>query len=241
LSLVILTLATASLRAGKAEVKTVEAAAETVRALADIPLKGIPRALLQDAAGVAIIPQVVKVGLIIDGRFGRGVILVHEPDGRWSNPIFVSLSGGGVGGVAGVEKTELVLVFKSKKSLDRTLGGKLTLGGDVTVAAGPIGREAEAASTGRLKAEIYSYSRSRGLFAGVSLEGTSLRVENHANEAFYGLRDGRPSEVLVFRGRLMASAEALKAQLFKLSAPPAPPVIVVPSSTPPPPLAGRPQ
>src|SRR5262245_55694999 len=100
LSLVFLTLATASLRAGKEEVKTVEAAAETVRALADIPLKGIPCALLQDAAGVAIIPQVVKVGLIIDGRFGRGVILVHEPDGRWSNPIFVSLSGGGVGGVA---------------------------------------------------------------------------------------------------------------------------------------------
>src|SRR5262249_21635012 len=171
------------------ELRTVESAIETIEALAAVPLKGIPPTLLQDAKGVAIIPHVVKAGFLLGGRFGRGVVLVRQPDGTWSNPVFVALGGGGIGWQAGIQSTDLVLVFKTSHGLDRVLRGKgqLTLGGDVAVAAGPVGRQAEAATDGQLKAEIYSYSRSRGLFAGVSLEGAGLLAAAEAHQEFYPL------------------------------------------------------
>ncbi len=214
------------------EVRTVESATEAVHGLAKIPLKGIPRSLLEDAAGVAVIPHVVKVALILDHAFGHGIVCVHEPDGRWSNPVFVSFQGRGIGGEAGVEATDLVLVFKTKKSLDLALKGKLTLGGDVAVAAGPIGRESEKASDRPLRADIYTYSRSRGLYAGISLEGSRLRMDEEGNEAFYHLRGGRPTDILGAHGLpIPVVAEKLKEELLKLSlaaAPAAPPIIVLP-------------
>jgi lipid-binding SYLF domain-containing protein len=212
----------APLRAGDRELKTVEKAAEVVHEFANLPLRGIPPHLLHDAAGVAIIPHVVKAGLLIDARHGRGVVVVHQPDGCWSNPIFVTLGGAGVGGVVGVEATDLVLVFKTRHSLDRILQGKgkLTLGGDVSVAAGPLGREAEAATDARLHAEILTYSRSRGLFAGVSLEGAGLHVDYEANKAFYHVRDGQVREVMAHQG--LAALEGLRKELARLAPPPAP-------------------
>jgi lipid-binding SYLF domain-containing protein len=218
-SLLLLASPTARLQAGSRELKTVEAATAVIRALGDIPLKGIPHALMHEAAGVAIFPHVVKAGLVVDERFGHGVIIVHEPDGRWSNPVFASLEGVGVGGQAGIETTELVLVFKTRKSLERALRGKLTLGGDVSIAAGPLGREAEAATDRWLRAEIFSYSRSRGLFAGVSLEGAGLRVDTRANERFYSLKEGRPEAVLSHREISIAAVKGLQAQIARLSEP----------------------
>jgi lipid-binding SYLF domain-containing protein len=229
----LLSLAGTPLWAGNRELKTVELAAETVHAFASLPLRGISRSLMHDAAGVAVIPHVLRAGLLIDGRFGRGVVLVHGPDGSWSNPVFVTLSGGGVGGDVGVESTDLVLVFKSKKSLDRALQGKLALGTDVTVAAGPLGREAEAASDRPLRADIYTYSRSRGLFVGVSLEGAHVRVDHEANADFYGVRGGRPEDVLAHRGPPSTWVAALKEQLNWLAPPPAPPVLLAPQPAPP--------
>jgi lipid-binding SYLF domain-containing protein len=235
-SLLLLTLVGSTVspaQAGSNEVKTVELAAEVVHALGDIPLKGIPRGLLHDAAGVAVIPHVVKAGLVVDAQRGRGVMLLHGTDGSWSNPIFVTLSGAGIGGQAGIEATDLVLVFKTQPSLDRAMRGKLTLGQDAAIAAGPIGRDAMAATDGRLlKAEIYSYSRSHGLFAGISIEGSHLRIDNHANKIFYGLREGRPGEVLAYRGTHFAAVENLRSQLALLSGPPLPPAVLVPVPTP---------
>ena len=120
-----------------------------------------------------IVPRVIKAGLVVGGRFGRGVVLVRNGKGCWSNPAFVTLTGGSVGWQIGVQSTDLVLVFKNRKTADRLLHGKdkLTLGADAAVAAGPLGRQAEAGTDARLHAEIYSYSRSRGLFAGISLKG----------------------------------------------------------------------
>jgi lipid-binding SYLF domain-containing protein len=223
--------------AGERELRTVESATEAIRELAGIPLKGLPRALLQDAAGVAIFPQVRKAAFIVDRETGRGVILPHDPDGRWGSPLFATLQGHGIGGEVGIETTDLVLVFKTRKSLDRALRGQLTLGGEVAVAAGPLGRETEVASDRPLKAEIYSYSRSRGLFVGVSLEGARLRVDEAANEAFYHVRGGHVADVLSLRGVPVPSpVEALKDQLTRLSSPatppPAPAVIVVPGPPP---------
>jgi lipid-binding SYLF domain-containing protein len=225
----LLTLSAAPLRAGPRENKTVWQATEAVRELASIPLKGIPRGLLNDAAGVAVLPHVVRAGFVLDREFGRGVVLVRHPDGRWSDPVFVTLSGRGIGGQAGVAATDLVLVFKTRRSLERALRGKLVLGTDAAVAAGLIGRESEVASVRPLKADVLTYSRSRGLFVGFSLEGTRLQVDPRANEAFYNIHGCRPEDVLARRGAAIAAAEGLKAQLARLGAtPPPPPVVLVP-------------
>jgi lipid-binding SYLF domain-containing protein len=207
LSLLLAALAAAPALAGPREARTLEAAAEVLR----------------DAQAVAVLPHVLKAGLFLDGRFGRGVLLVRRPDGCWGEPVFVSLAGGGVGWQIGVQSTDLVLVFRTASSVDRILRGQgqLTLGGDASVAAGPLGREAEAATDGRLRAEVYSYSRSRGLFAGLALQGAVLRADGEANAAFYGPR-GVPADDA-------AAAERLREALSRLGPPPAPvpPVPVV--------------
>jgi lipid-binding SYLF domain-containing protein len=241
IALALLALSAAPLWAGKQEVRTVEQATETVRELAAIPLRGIPGGLLHEAAGVAILPHVVRAGFVVDREFGRGVVVVHHPDGRWSDPIFVTLSGRGIGGQAGVEATDLVLVFKTRGSLERALHGRLTLGGDVSIAAGLIGREVVAASERRLKAEIWSYSRSRGLFVGLSLEGTRLEVHPGGNEAFYGIRGCRPEHILARGGAGIGAAEALKLQLATLSGSvPPPTTVIVPVAAPPAEVIGPP-
>src|SRR5438132_742305 len=123
-SSLLLMLAGVSLHAATRELGTLEAAAAAVEALSAMPLKGIPAGLMQDAKGVAIIPHVLKAGLVVGGRFGRGVVLVRQADGTWSNPVFVILAGGSVGWQVGIQSTDLVLVFKTSHSLDRILRGK---------------------------------------------------------------------------------------------------------------------
>ena len=234
-SLLIVGLVVSPLRAGNREVKIVESAAGVVQGMSVIPW-----GLLHDAAGVALIPHAIKTALVLDEEFGRSVVLIHEADGRWSNPIFITLKGGGIGGQAGIESTDLVLVFKTKQSLERALQGKLSLGQEATIAVGPIGREFEVATEGRLlKAEIFSYSRSRGLFAGVSLERARLHIDPHGNKAFYGLRDGSPGEVLARHGAPIAAAETLKARLLGLRVPPKTPPAVLAVPVPPPPPRRR--
>jgi len=208
------------------EIKTLESAAEVVREFANLPFGGIPHALMHDAVGVAVIPHVVKAGFLIDGRFGRGVVLARRPDGTWSNPVFIGLTGLGIGIQAGIDSTDLILVFKTKHGLDRIMEGKgkLTLGTDVTVAAGFIGREAEKATDARLRAEILSYSRSKGLFAGLSLEGAALVVEHEANAAFYGKHITGPAQALAVREvPAVAAVENLKQHLARLGPLPPPP------------------
>jgi lipid-binding SYLF domain-containing protein len=225
-ALLLLPLTAAATWAAERELKTVTAATEVGHQFSDIPLHCIPPALLHQATGVVVLPNVVKAGLVFDGRFGHGVALVRQPDGTWSNPVFVTLKGLGVGGQAGVGSSDLVLVFKTPNSLNRILYGKrkLTLGGDASIAAGPVGREAELATDALLKAEILSYSRSRGLFIGVSLEGSSLAVDREANEAFYGLPGGYPAHGMTHVG--VEATEALRGELQRVSTPP--PVVVPP-------------
>jgi lipid-binding SYLF domain-containing protein len=216
------------------EMRTVESAGAVLKSFTDAPRISIPRALLHDAAGVAVVPHIVKAGLIVSERFGRGVVLVNEGKGRWSHPIFITLSGTGVGGQVGVEKSDLVLVFKTRKSLDRALSGKLTMGGDVTVAAGPVGRDAELASDRPLRADIISWSHSRGLFVGLSLEGARIHIDEHANEAFYGKNHRHPVEVFAIHAPMAAPVENLKGHLQRMCAPP--PAPLPPAYAPPPPV-----
>jgi lipid-binding SYLF domain-containing protein len=161
---------------------------DVLEQIMSIPEKGIPPALLKNAHGIAIIPGVIKAGFIIGGKHGTGIVVVRE-NGGWSNPAFVSITGGSVGWQIGAESTDVILVFKTRRGIDSLLKSKFTLGADAAVAAGPVGRQAGAGTDVQLKAEIYSYSRSRGLFAGISLEGASLKIDDEADDAFYG-RDG---------------------------------------------------
>ncbi|GAB4413969.1 MAG: YSC84-related protein [Thermodesulfovibrionales bacterium] len=174
-----------SIEAGD-ETSKINDAVEVFEQVMSIPEKGIPPALLNNAHGIAIIPGVIKAGFIIGGRHGTGIVVVRNREGGWSNPSFISLTGGSVGWQIGAQSTDIILVFKSRKGIDNMLKGKFTLGADAAVAAGPVGRQAEAATDIQLKAEIYSYSRSRGLFAGISLEGAALQIDDDANRAFYG-------------------------------------------------------
>jgi lipid-binding SYLF domain-containing protein len=153
-------------------------------------LRGIPRAMLADAKGIAIIPGMVKAGFVVGGRHGKGVLITRDEAGHWRVPMFVSVTGGNIGYQIGVQATDLILVFKTQASVDGIFDGKLTLGVDAAAAAGPVGREAAAATDGQLRAEIYSYSRSRGLFAGVSIDGSVLRLVDDLNAAYYGGREG---------------------------------------------------
>lgn len=164
-------------------------AANAVRVLKEVmqaPDKAIPKDLLENAHAIAVIPDVIKAGLVVGGRHGKGLITVKSANGTWSNPAFVSLTGGSVGFQAGVSSTDVILVFRTRRGVDSIVHGKFTLGADASAAAGPVGRSAQASTDAQLKAEIYSYSRARGLFAGAALDGTALRIDNDSNQAVYG-------------------------------------------------------
>ena len=176
-------------------------ARNAVRVLTDIqaiPESAIPDKLFDEARAVIVVPDSMKVGLVIGGRRGRGLLSVKGPDGTWSNPAFVTLTGGSIGFQAGVQSSDIVLVFRSDRGLESIVNGKITLGADAGVAAGPVGRNASAATDGEMKAEIWSWSRARGLFAGVALDGAVLAIDDAADEAVYG-RDTTPR--MIFEGR----------------------------------------
>jgi lipid-binding SYLF domain-containing protein len=174
-----------------AESVIVDSAASVLDEIMAVPVTGIPQSLLADAEAVAIVPNVVKVGFVVGVRHGRGVVLLRDETGAWRPPTFIGLTGGSVGWQAGIQATDVILVFKTRKSVQGLMRGKFTLGADAAVAAGPIGRTASAGTDLELKAEIYSYSRSRGLFAGVALDGSALHIDHSANRRFYsGLQPG---------------------------------------------------
>jgi SH3 domain-containing YSC84-like protein 1 len=150
------------------------------------PERGIPAWLLADCQGIAIVPNVVKGGLGIGIRFGRGVLLVRDEAGKWCSPTFITLTGGSFGWQLGIQATDVVLVLKTRKSVQTLLSGKLTLGADAAVTAGPVGRQATAGADVTLRSAVYSYSRSRGLFLGLALDGTAILIDQKANTAYYG-------------------------------------------------------
>ena len=172
--------------AGEQEQQRAENAVRVLKEVMQAPDKAIPHDLLREAHAIAVIPDVIKAGFVVGGRHGEGLIAVKTRDGTWSNPSFISLTGGSIGFQAGVSSTDVILVFRTQRGVDSIVHGKFTLGADASAAAGPVGRSAAASTDAQLKAEIYSYSRSRGLFAGASLDGTALTIDNKANQDVYG-------------------------------------------------------
>ena len=212
-------------------------ARNAVRVLTDIqaiPESAIPDKLLDEAHAIVVVPDSIKAGLVIGGRRGHGLLAVKRADGTWSNPSFVTLTGGSIGFQAGVQSADIVLVFRSDRGLESIVNGKFTLGADAGVAAGPVGRNASASTDGEMKAEIWSWSRARGLFAGVALDGAVLSIDDAANETVYG-RDTTPrmifedragqrpsTAVVAFRDELEEATAAARAARRDDDAPPPP-------------------
>lgn len=164
---------------------TVSNASSVLDQVMQTPGKEIPHSLLAKAEGVVIIPNMIKGGFVIGARHGHGVALIRNAQGGWDAPRFLQMTGGSVGFQVGVQSTDIVLVFMTKKSVQGLLTGKFTIGADAAAAAGPVGRQLAVATDERLGAEIYSYARSRGLFAGVSLDGSAIRLDPNAETSFY--------------------------------------------------------
>lgn len=192
--------------AGPVEDQRANDATRVLGEILRIPEESIPTRLLEEAQAIAVIPNVVKAGFVFGGRRGRGLIAIRGKDGTWSHPSFITLTGGSVGFQAGVQSADVILVFRSQAGVDSIVTGKFTLGGDASVAAGPVGRSAQASTDEQLKAAIYSYSRARGLFAGVSLDGTRLAIDNHSNEAVYG---GDYTARAIIEGRAGSGSDAV--------------------------------
>ncbi|MCZ8164602.1 lipid-binding SYLF domain-containing protein [Silanimonas sp.] len=194
--------------AANAQEREIQRADNAVRVLSEIlaiPEESIPERLLREAEAIAVMPDVVKAGLVFGGRGGKGLMAVRGSDGTWSNPTFITLGGGSFGFQAGVQSADVVLVFRNRRGVDNIVNGKFTLGADASVAAGPVGRSAQASTDGQLKAEIYSYSRARGLFAGIALDGAVIAIDNRANRRVYG-RDVTARMILENRVRPQVNA-----------------------------------
>jgi len=170
----------------------------------------IPERLMARAHGIVVVPNVVKVAAVVGGRHGSGVMVVRDASGKFSDPILVTLSGGNVGWQIGVQSTDIVLVFTTARGVKGITDGKLTLGADASVAAGPVGRAASAATDQNFTAEVYSYSRNRGLFAGVALDGSVVAIDNKANRGLYG-KSASAADIMA--GKVTTDADA--AQRFE--------------------------
>ena len=173
----------------------------------DTPDKGIPRSLLDSARCIAIIPGEKKFAFIFGGNYGRGVATCRTPNG-WSAPMFVAVEGGSVGYQIGGSSTDIIMLFMNDHALQSLLGDKFKLGADASVAAGPVGRDAAADTDVRLRAEILTYSRSHGIFAGVSLEGAVVQADKSGDRAMYGEGTTR-RQILDGRVDVPESAQAL--------------------------------
>jgi len=160
-------------------------AARVFREIMDTPDKGIPRDLLEDAECVAVFPSVIQAGFILGGRGGRGVASCRTMQG-WSAPAFFTLGGGSVGLQIGAQSTDFVMLFMNTDGLNSLLSNEFTLGGDASVAAGPVGRQAGASTDLKLTAKILSYSRSKGLFAGLELKGVVVKPDKDDMRDVYG-------------------------------------------------------
>ena len=174
-------------RAQSDEEKRVTDAAAVLETLVRTPDQEIPQHILERAEAIVVIPSLVKGGFIVGAQHGRGVMSVRNREtNKWSAPGFIALTGGSIGWQIGLQAVDLVLLVMNKEGVKDLLDDEFKLGVNASVAAGPVGRQGEASTDASLSAQILAYSRAKGLFAGLSLEGASLRLDRDANKTFYG-------------------------------------------------------
>lgn len=162
------------------------AASQVIEEIMATPDKGIPASVLAGASCVVVVPSYKKGAFVVGAQYGQGVATCRTPDGKWSAPVCVQLAGGSFGFQAGGQATDLVLVAMNEQGLQKMLTNKFKLGADAAASAGPVGRNAQAGTDWKLNAEFLSYSRSKGLFAGINLDGTVLSQNQEDTRALYG-------------------------------------------------------
>jgi len=193
------------------DVNRIESSKRVFHEVMNTPDHGIPRDLLASARCIAIIPGTLKFAFVLGGNYGRGIASCRTENG-WSAPMFVALNGGSVGYQAGGSSTDIILLFMNDHALQSLLGDKFKLGADTSVAAGPVGRTASADTDARMNAEILSYSRAKGIFAGVSLDGAVVEADHSGDVAMYG-HDVHRDEILHGHVVVPASANGLLEEL----------------------------
>ena len=206
-TLVLLVTLTAVASDREDDVSRTQKAAQVFKEIMNTPDQGIPSDLLESAKCIAIIPGDKKFAFIFGGSYGRGLATCRTGDG-WSAPIFVAIDGGSVGYQIGGSSTDLVMLFMNDHALQSLLSDKFKLGADASVAAGPVGRNAAASTDLKMNAEILSYSRSKGVFAGVSLDGAVMQADKSGDKAMYG-DDVNRHEILDGKVAVPASAQPL--------------------------------
>lgn len=167
------------------DLRRIKESAQIFEEIMGTPDRAIPQDLLQSAKCIAVIPSEMKFAFLVGGNYGKGLVTCRGPK-SWTPPLFLTVSGGSLGFQIGGSSTDIILVFRGRRGLDRLLSDKFKLGGDVTAAAGPVGRTAGAGTDIEMHAEILTYSRSRGVFAGISLSGAVVQPDDSGNQAFYG-------------------------------------------------------
>jgi SH3 domain-containing YSC84-like protein 1 len=193
------------------------AAADVVSDMMAAPDKGVPKDLLDKAACVVIVPSVKKAAFVIGAKYGRGFIVCRNKNGRgWSAPGGVRIEGGSVGFQIGGSATDVVMLLMNQGAIDKLLSSKFTIGADASAAAGPVGRTASAQTDAQLHAQLLTYSRAQGLFAGVSLDGATLRPDDDANKDMYG-RPMSNRDIVLSNLQAPSSAAGLLAALNKYS------------------------
>lgn len=214
-NLIILATATAVCMLGSdgSSEKRISESASVLSEIMNAKDKGIPEDLLEKAQCVGVVPNLKRAGFILGAKYGKGIVVCREPNGRgWSAPSTIRIEGGSIGLQIGAGETDVVFIVMNQRGMDKLMEDKFTIGADASAMAGPVGRSAEARTDAMMHAEILSYSRSRGIFAGVSLEGATLRPDKEDNREVYG-REVTQREILTGKVRPPASADALYAEL----------------------------
>ena len=186
------------------DMRRMQNAAEVLRAIEHTPDKAIPAKILQSAKCIAIMPGEKKVAFFVGGNWGKGLVSCRVASGGWSAPLFLSMGGGSFGFQWGATSTDVILVFRSRHGLEKQLSDKFQVGADAEASAGPVGRDAAADTDVAMRAEVLTYSRSRGVFAGIDLKGAVLQPDDSGNTAFYGNAD----RTAILTGGVPAPADA---------------------------------
>jgi len=210
----VLLLSGLSFAAEKDAALRVDKAADVFNEIMATPDKGIPQDLIEKAHCIIIVPDLKKGAFIVGAKYGKGVVSCRTADGRWSAPANIRVEGGSVGFQIGGEVTDVVALVMNQRGMDKLLSDKFTLGGEGEVAAGPVGRAASAQTDAKMSAEILSWSRNHGLFAGIALTGATLRPDSKDNEELYG-KPMTNAEILKGNVKAPASASKLLTQLNK--------------------------
>jgi len=194
-------------------------AAKVLTEIMNIPENSIPEELMARAHGIAVIPHVVKGAFGLGGQWGKGLMSQRGEDGSWSTPAFVEIGGGSFGLQIGVQASDVVLVFTDESGIKGLLKSKLKLGADASATAGPVGRKAEVGTDAALRSGVFAYSRSKGLFAGISLDGSVISIDDTANRRVYGKEVTGPQILLDNRVKSNATVQPFLASLQSVSPP----------------------